>query len=584
MGYPMTEKYKLSSNRMRDQTFALLSVSDKTGLIPLATAFVQRGITLLSTGGTARYLKSHGLSVIEVADYTGFPEILGGRVKTLHPKIHAGILARRGAHDLSATSNRDESSHQSTDESTLAALQIPMIDWVIVNLYPFADTIANKDYQYPEKRDALWHDAIEQIDIGGPTLLRAAAKNHQSVTVVVDPADYPRIQQILAETEAGGGATSIELRVELAAKVFAHTARYDAEISQYFRQQITQQSLHTKTPATSISEHFPPLLTKTWIRDQNLRYGENAHQPAAFYRESASKTGAAAWVQHQGKPLSYNNLIDTDTAFNCIQSFNNEIHNQISSAIAVIVKHTNPCGVASGHTIKEAYQRAYAADPTSAFGGIIALSHVLDLETATEIIRQQFVEVILAPAVSADALEILKTKPAVRVLTSDELNEDTRASMSYDCYHSINGGILVQTSDNAGSDFNTWQIATARAPTEVELRDLRFAWEVVRWVKSNAIVCVKNQQTIGIGSGQPNRVGSTELALNHAKKFGFSLQGAVIASDAFFPFADSIEIIAAAGIKAVIQPGGSIRDQAVIDMADKHEIAMVLTGTRHFRH
>lgn len=505
---------------------ALLSVSDKTGLIELAQQLHAQGVELLSTGGTAQALRQAHIPVIEVSDYTGFPEILHGRVKTLHPKIHAGILARRAL-----------------DKDTLAELAIPTIDLVVVNLYPFAQTVANPECSL--------HDAIENIDIGGPSLLRGAAKNYQDVMVMVDPADYALV---INQTES-----TVAQRLHLAQKAFAHTAYYDSLISQYLGKQ-------TGAPL------LPQTATLALTEQQALRYGENPHQAAAFYRLGVTKNGLAASTQWQGKPLSYNNLLDADAAMQCVKAFTN-------APTCVIVKHTNPCGVAQGTTLLQAYQLAYQADPSSAFGGIIAFNQALDEITAQAIIDTQFVEVILAPDFSAGALTVLQSKPNVRALNFPLHKETDRLS-----YRSIAGGLLVQENDDTPYHTDDWKVVTQTKPTDEQMQDLAFAWNIVRYVKSNAIVYAKNAQTYGIGAGQTSRIMSCEIAAQKAQQAELSLQNAVLASDAFFPFADSVLLAAKAGITAIIQPGGSMRDEEVINAANELGITMIFTGVRHFRH
>ncbi|MFA6038349.1 MAG: bifunctional phosphoribosylaminoimidazolecarboxamide formyltransferase/IMP cyclohydrolase [Legionellales bacterium] len=503
---------------------ALLSVSDKTGIIELAQKLASNGVEILSTGGTAKALRDANIPVIDVGDYTGFPEILDGRVKTLHPKVHAGILARRAQ-----------------DTATLEKLDIPYIDLVVVNLYPFANTIA--------KPNCSFEEAIEQIDIGGPSMLRGAAKNYQDVAVVVDPNDYPLITEQL----------TLEQRLMLAQKVFAHTAHYDALINDYL-------SEHTKPGL------LPKMRTLALTEQLSLRYGENPHQAASFYQHGIHKTGLAASIQHQGKPLSYNNLLDADAAMECVKSFT-------LKPACVIVKHTNPCGVAQADDLLSAYQRAYQADPSSAFGGIIAFNKKLDEKTAQAIIDTQFVEVILAPEFSEAALTILNNKPNVRALTySSDKNTDPLS------YRSINGGLLVQEQDTQIINPNDWKIVTTKKPDATQLQDLTFAWQVVRFVKSNAIVYAKNGQTCGIGAGQTSRIMSCEIGIMKAQQAGLSLKACALASDAFFPFADSIIAASKAGVTSIIQPGGSLKDQEVINAANDLNIAMIFTGIRHFRH
>ncbi|GAB6068428.1 bifunctional phosphoribosylaminoimidazolecarboxamide formyltransferase/IMP cyclohydrolase [Methylothermus subterraneus] len=511
---------------------ALVSVADKSGLVEFCRSLRELGIEILSTGGTAKRLCESGIAVKEVADYTGFPEILGGRVKTLHPKIHGGILGRRGM-----------------DEETMAAYGILPIDLVVVNLYPFVQVTSDPQCDFTT--------AVENIDVGGPAMLRAAAKNHAAVGVVVDPADYPRVLEALRLN----GELPEALRLELAAKAFCHTAGYDGAIAAYL-----ERKLHPDTV-------LPSILTVCADKVQTLRYGENPHQQAALYRigkPPAGSLGAARQVQ--GSPLSYNNLADADTALECVRSLG-------EAPACVIVKHANPCGVAQAKTLLEAYELAYAADPTSAFGGILAFNRMLDGATAEAIVGRQFVEVILAPEVSEEAKAVLARKPKVRVLACG----DGQMEPELEC-KSISGGLLVQTKDTASLAAKDLKIVTQRPPSLEELEDLRFAWRVVKYVKSNAIVYARGKRTLGIGAGQMSRVWSARIGLEKAKEAGLSVAGAVMASDAFFPFRDSVDFAAAAGITAIIQPGGSIRDEEVIAAADEAGIAMVFTGVRHFRH
>jgi phosphoribosylaminoimidazolecarboxamide formyltransferase / IMP cyclohydrolase len=514
---------------------ALLSVSDKTGIVEFARELKERGIELLSTGGTAKLLVNHGITVKEVAEHTGFPEIMGGRVKTLHPKIHGGLLGRRGL-----------------DEAVMRAHGIEPIDLLAVNLYPFAATVARPGCSYD--------DAVDNIDIGGPAMVRAAAKNHASVTVIVDPSDY---RALLDELAANQGATNVAMRQKLAAKAFAHTAQYDAMVSAYFTGSIG-----------GAAPTFPDDLNLSFRKHLDLRYGENPHQQAAFYADpraiGASVTQAK---QIQGRELSYNNIADSDTALECVRQFD--------SAACVIVKHANPCGVARAATIAEAYARAYLTDPTSAFGGIIAFNRELDAATAQAIVNQQFVEVILAPSVSEAAKALLAPKDNVRVLAVGALTLPVKQLLDY---KSVTGGLLVQTRDNGVIRAEELRAVTRRVPTLAELDDLIFGWRVAKYVKSNAIVCVKDKATVGIGAGQMSRVVSSKIAALKAKDAGLDMQSASIASDAYFPFRDGLDTLADLGIKSVIQPGGSKRDAEVIAAADAHGIAMVFTGMRHFRH
>ncbi|MFA7094987.1 MAG: bifunctional phosphoribosylaminoimidazolecarboxamide formyltransferase/IMP cyclohydrolase [Gammaproteobacteria bacterium] len=515
---------------------ALISVSDKTGIVEFARRLQDFGVEILSTGGTAKLLVTHGIDVVEVSDYTGFPEMMDGRVKTLHPKIHGGILGRRGI-----------------DDGVMAEHHIPPIDLLVVNLYPFEETVARPDCDLPT--------AIENIDIGGPAMLRAAAKNHAAVTVVVDAADY---DTVLAEMEANNGAVSDATRFSLAVKVFEHTARYDGAIANYLGA-ITKDG--TREP-------FPRMLSLQFRKVQEMRYGENPHQKAAFYQDlKENEPSVATAVQLQGKELSYNNVADTDAALECVKSF--------EEPACVIVKHANPCGVAIGETLLEAYDRAYQTDPTSAFGGIIAFNRTLDARTAQAIIDRQFVEVVIAPKVEEEAMAVLGHKKNVRVLSCGEWSSERHPMFDF---KRVTGGLLVQDRDLGTVHAQELKLVTRRAPTEQELRDLMFAWKVVKYVKSNAIVYIKNGQTIGIGAGQMSRVYSAKIAGIKAADEGLEVKGSVMASDAFFPFRDGIDSAAAAGITAVIQPGGSLRDQEVIDAANEHGMAMLFTGMRHFRH
>jgi len=516
---------------------ALISVSDKSGIITFAQALNDQGVEILSTGGTAKLLKEHGISVTEVSDYTHFPEMMAGRVKTLHPKIHGGLLGRRGV-----------------DEAIMSKHDIAPIDLLVVNLYPFEQTIA--------KPDCDLATAIENIDIGGPAMLRSAAKNHAAVTVLVDTKDY---NTVLEEMATHNGAVTEATRFTLARKVFAHTARYDGAIANYLGK------------IESGESEFPPTLSLQYQKVQAMRYGENPHQKAAFYAESNPQTVCVATAtQLQGKALSYNNVADTDAALECVKAFN--------EPACVIVKHANPCGVAIGETILTAYERAFQTDPTSAFGGIIAFNRPLDLQTAKAIIDRQFVEVIIAPKVAEDAKSILATKANVRVLVCGAWHTPVGVQGKFLDFKRVNGGLLVQDRDLGAITATDLKIVTQRQPTETELSDLLFAWKVVKFVKSNAIVYCKEGMTIGIGAGQMSRVYSAKIAAIKAADEKLEVKGAVMASDAFFPFRDGIDAAAEVGITAVIQPGGSMRDQEVIAAADEHNIAMVLTGMRHFRH
>lgn len=514
---------------------ALLSVSDKTAICELATALDKLGVELLSTGGTWKLLRDSGIPVTEISEYTGFPEMMDGRVKTLHPKVHGGILARRGQ-----------------DDEVMQEHGIGPIDLVVVNLYPFQQTVAKPDCDLPT--------AIENIDIGGPTMLRAAAKNHRHVAVVVDPGEYPAI---IEELNAGGGTLSKETCFRLAVKTFEHTAQYDGAIANYLGS-IGNDGGRTEFPATYNTQ---------FILKQNMRYGENPHQAAAFYIEQEPpEAGISTALQLQGKELSYNNIADTDAALECVKSF--------SDPACVIVKHANPCGVAECDNIQEAYDLAFQTDPTSAFGGIIAFNRELDENTAQSIIDRQFAEVIIAPAVSEAAAKILAGKKNLRLLACGQWGEPVPA---HD-FKRVNGGLLVQNRDLGVVTEQDLKVVTQRAPSDAELSDLLFAWKVVKFVKSNAIVYARNRRSIGIGAGQMSRVYSARIAGIKAADENLEVAGSVMASDAFFPFPDSIEAAAEAGITAIIQPGGSIRDDQVIAAADKAGIAMTFTGMRHFRH
>ncbi|MBL52808.1 MAG: bifunctional phosphoribosylaminoimidazolecarboxamide formyltransferase/IMP cyclohydrolase [Gammaproteobacteria bacterium] len=523
---------------------ALLSVSDKTGIVEFAKALHDAGVELLSTGGTAKLLAEQGLPVIEVSNYTGHPEIMDGRVKTLHPKIHGGILARRG-----------------TDEAVMAENNIGPIDLVAVNLYPFAATVA--------KEDCTLEDAIENIDIGGPTMVRAAAKNHKDVTIVVNAGDYARI---LSEMESNAGSLTYNTRFDLAIKAFEHTAEYDGMIANYFGARL--ESTDCAEDCGHDHSEFPRTYNVQMTKKQDLRYGENSHQSAAFYVENnVQEASVATATQLNGKELSFNNIADTDAALECVKEF--------VEPACVIVKHANPCGVALGENILEAYDRAFKTDPTSAFGGIIAFNRELDATTAKAIIDRQFVEVIIAPSVSDQAAEIVATKKNVRLLACGDWQG--QLTDGYD-FKRVNGGLLVQERDFGMVDMEDLQVVTKVQPTEAQLRDLMFCWKVAKYVKSNAIVYCKDSMTIGVGAGQMSRVYSAKIAGIKAADEGLEVAGSVMASDAFFPFRDGIDAAAEAGIKAVIQPGGSMRDDEVIAAADEHGIAMVFTGMRHFRH
>ncbi|QEP43091.1 bifunctional phosphoribosylaminoimidazolecarboxamide formyltransferase/IMP cyclohydrolase PurH [Ectothiorhodospiraceae bacterium BW-2] len=521
---------------MRTIKRALVSVSDKSGIVEFCRQLQQQQVEILSTGGTAKLLAESGVKVVEVSDYTAFPEMMAGRVKTLHPKIHGGILARRGV-----------------DEAIAAEHGIGFIDLVVVNLYPFEQTVANPD--------CTLADAIENIDIGGPTMLRAAAKNHADVTVVVDSGDYEPLLQELAEL----GGVSRESRYRLAVKTFEHTAAYDGAIANYLG------AHHSSGEA----ETFGSTFTMQFHKVQAMRYGENPHQLGAFYREAHPAIGTIATAeQRQGKELSYNNIADTDAALECVKQFD-------SAPTCVIVKHANPCGVATGATLLEAYHRAYATDPESAFGGIIAFNGELDGETAAAIVARQFVEVIIAPTVSPAAIEAVAGKKNIRLLQCGQWSRGV--SDGFD-FKRVNGGLLLQQRDSGMVAAADLKLVTRRQPDEGELADLLFTWRVAKFVKSNAIVYGHHGQTIGVGAGQMSRVNSARIAAIKAEQAGLEVAGSVMASDAFFPFRDGIDNAAAAGIRAVIQPGGSMRDEEVIAAADEHDIAMLFTGMRHFRH
>ncbi|MBD2784506.1 bifunctional phosphoribosylaminoimidazolecarboxamide formyltransferase/IMP cyclohydrolase [Xenorhabdus sp. DI] len=523
---------------------ALLSVSDKAGVVEFAKALSNRGVELLSTGGTARLLAEAGLNVTEVSDYTGFPEMMDGRVKTLHPKVHGGILGRRGQ-----------------DDEVMAQHQISPIDMVVVNLYPFAQTVAQPNCSL--------EDAVENIDIGGPTMVRSAAKNHKDVAIVVNSQDYDKI---IGEMDNNQNSLTQSTRFNLAIKAFEHTAAYDSMIANYFGKLVPPYYGDTDQP----SGRFPRTLNLNFIKKQDMRYGENSHQDAAFYIEAIEGQIAEASIstatQLQGKALSYNNIADTDAALECVKSF--------AEPACVIVKHANPCGVAMGTDIHTAYDRAFKTDPTSAFGGIIAFNRELDAKTAQAIIERQFVEVIIAPAINEAALPILATKQNVRVLACGEWHSPV-ANLDF---KRVNGGLLVQDRDLGMVKESELVVVSKRQPTEQERQDALFCWKVAKFVKSNAIVYAKENMTVGIGAGQMSRVYSAKIAGIKAADEGLDVQGCVMASDAFFPFRDGIDAAAAVGVSCIIQPGGSIRDNEVIAAADEHGIAMIFTGMRHFRH
>ena len=517
---------------------ALISVSDKTGVLDFARELSALGVKILSTGGTAKLLADNGLAVTEVADYTGFPEMLDGRVKTLHPKVHGGILARR-----------DFPEH-------VAALEehgIPTIDMVVVNLYPFQQTVA--------KAECSLEDAIENIDIGGPTMLRSSAKNHKDVTVIVDPSDYAIV---LAEMKANNNVVSYDTKFTLAKKVFAHTAQYDGAITNYLTS-LGEDKAHTTRSA------YPQTLNLHFDKVQEMRYGENPHQSAAFYRDLKAVDGALAnYKQLQGKELSYNNIADADAAWECVKSFN--------ESACVIVKHANPCGVALGVTPFEAYSKALQTDPTSAFGGIIAFNRELDGKAA-EIVAKQFVEVLIAPSFTAEAKAIFAAKQNVRLLEISLGN----AVNQYDVKR-VGGGLLVQAPDAKNVLQEELRVVSKLQPTPQQMADMMFAWRVAKYVKSNAIVFCGNGMTLGVGAGQMSRIDSARIASIKAQNAGLTLAGSAVASDAFFPFRDGLDVVVDAGATCVIHPGGSMRDQEVIDAADERGVVMVYTGTRHFRH
>jgi len=508
---------------------ALISVSDKTGITEFAKGLSLLNIEILSTGGTAKLLRDNNIPVTEVSDFTGYPEMMAGRVKTLNPKIHGGILARRGI-----------------DEEVMSQNEIKPIDLVVVNLYPFQKTIQNPKCTEEE--------AIENIDIGGPAMLRSSAKNHISVTVIVDSSDY----QLILDAINSNGDTTLEMRKSLALKTFEHTAQYDGAIANYLGR---------------MSDGFSNTLNLQFIKSQTMRYGENPHQNAAFYRElDQDQASVSSSKQIQGKPLSFNNLADADAALECVRDF--------ERPSCVIIKHANPCGVATRENIYQAYQSAYLTDPTSAFGGIIAFNRELDKETAKSIINQQFVEVIIAPKITDSARSVLLQKENIRVLECGDLE---KAQQSFD-YKKISGGLLIQDKDLTLLNSSDMKCVSSLSPTESQMNDLLFAWKVAKYVKSNAIVYAKDQMTIGVGAGQMSRVYSAKIASIKAADENLEVKGSVMASDAFFPFRDGIDAAAQVGITAIIHPGGSMRDEEVISAANEHGIAMVFTGMRHFKH
>ncbi len=540
-------------------TQALISVSEKAGVLAFARELHLLGVRLLSTGGTAKLLSQAGLPVTEVSQHTGFPEMLDGRVKTLHPKIHGGLLARR-----------DRPEHL----QAIADHDISAIDLLVVNLYPFAQTVA--------KPDCSFEDAIENIDIGGPAMLRAAAKNHQGVAVVIDPADY---QPVLDDLRRSGGVAPA-LRFELARKAFAHTAQYDGAVANYLGR------LDAQAPQNGLHDAYPVTFNQQWQRVQNLRYGENPHQSAAFYRDANPPIGSlATYTQLQGKELSYNNIADADAAWECVRGFDS------AASACVIVKHANPCGVAVAASCLQAYAGALATDPTSAFGGIIAFNHEVD-EACAQQVAKQFVEVLMAPTFSASALAVFADKKNVRLLKialgkqgatdmdpagTDLARVGEPVSNAYDLKR-VGGGLLVQSPDSHRLIASELRVVTRRQPTALQLSDLLFAWQVAKFVKSNAIVFCGDGKTLGVGAGQMSRVDSARIASIKSHNAGLSLAGSVVASDAFFPFRDGLDVVIDAGAVAVIQPGGSMRDDEVIAAANERDVTMVLTGVRHFRH
>ncbi|MBS1196898.1 MAG: purH [Proteobacteria bacterium] len=520
---------------------ALISVSDKNGVLEFAQGLASQGVKLLSTGGTAKMLRDAGLAVTEIGDYTGFPEMLDGRVKTLHPKVHGGILARR-----------DLPEHLATIEKH----GIPTIDLVCVNLYPFRETVA--------KPGVTLEDAIENIDIGGPAMVRSSAKNYAGVAIVTDPADYT---PLLEEMKANGGALKLETRFGLAKKAFIHTARYDSAIANWLT------ALETGPSEAPKLSPFPTAFQTAFDRVETLRYGENPHQQAAFYRDPVATVGTIAnYTQLQGKELSYNNIADADAAWECVKTFN--------TPACVIVKHANPCGVAIASKLLEAYEKAFKTDSTSAFGGIIAFNGPVDVDVVNAMSEcKHFVEVLIAPAFTTEAKAALASKQNLRVLELPLANN----------YHSfemkrVGGGLLLQTPDMFNVQPSDLKVVTKKAPTDAQIEDLLFAYRVAKFVKSNAIVFCGSGMTLGVGAGQMSRVDSTRIAAIKAQNAGLSLQGAAVASDAFFPFRDGVDVLAEAGASCVIQPGGSMRDEEVIAAANEHGLAMVLTGARHFRH
>lgn len=523
---------------------ALLSVSDKSGIIQFAQALHGLGVKLISTGGTAKLLAQEGLPVTEVASLTEFPEMLDGRVKTLHPKVHGGLLARR-----------DSKEHM----AAIAEHGIEPIDLLVINLYPFTQTVSQAKCSFEE--------AVENIDIGGPAMLRAAAKNHQDVTVLISPADYTIV---LDEMRRNQNAVSFATNLALAKKVFAHTAQYDGAIANYLSSLDDTQNHQKRHP-------YPQTLHLAFERVQEMRYGENPHQSAAFYKDLAAPSGSLAhYRQLQGKELSFNNIADSDAAWECVKSISRD------QSACVIIKHANPCGVAIADTAEHAYLKALQTDPTSAFGGIIALNRPCD-EACALAIAKQFVEVLIAPSFSESAKAIFASKQNVRLLEIPLPNEGANPSNQFD-FKRVGGGLLVQSSDSKNVLPHELQVVTKRQPSPSELADLMFAWRVAKFVKSNAIVYCANGMTLGIGAGQMSRIDSARIASIKAEHAGLSLKGSAVASDAFFPFRDGLDFVVSAGATTVIQPGGGMRDQEIIDAANEHGIAMVFTSIRHFRH
>ena len=521
---------------LRKISRALISVSDKTGIVDFAQALTKQGVEILSTGGTFRLLRENSIAVTEVSDYTGFPEMMDGRVKTLHPKVHGGILGRRGQ-----------------DDSVMAEHGIEPIDMVVVNLYPFAATVADPNCDLPT--------AIENIDIGGPTMVRSAAKNHKDVAIVVNAGDY---NTVIEEMQANQGQLDYSTRYQLMVKAFEHTAGYDGMIANHFGARNTANE----------KRDFSDTYNVQYFKTQEMRYGENPHQKAAFYTEfNPTEASVATAVQLQGKELSFNNIADTDAALETVKQFD--------QPACVIVKHANPCGVAVAVDISTAYDLAFATDPESAFGGIIAFNRELDAATAAKICKKQFVEVIIAPSVSAEAVAAVAAKKNVRLLECGSWGAERPQDFDY---KRVNGGLLIQDRDNGMITEQDLKIVSDREPSEAELGDMMFAWKVAKMVKSNAIIYAKNNQTIGVGAGQMSRINSARIAGIKAEHAGLQVVGAVMASDAFFPFRDGIDNAAEAGISCIIQPGGSMRDDEVIGAANEHGMAMVFTGMRHFRH